>query len=138
MGKNRSTVTNLLRLLQLPHEVQEFLRRGQLQMGHARALLGLEEDEDRLALAHRAVEEKMAVREVEKAVANQRVSRKKKKAPKEISNDPHIRDYEERLQHRFGTAVNIRRTAANKGAIQIEFYNDGDLERLLDLMIEGE
>ena len=56
------------------------MRRGQLQMGHARALLGLEEDEDRLALGRRAVEEKMAVREVEKAVANQRVGRKKKKA----------------------------------------------------------
>ena len=80
----------------------------------------------------------MAVREVEKAVATQRVGRKKKKAPKEVPIDPHIRDYEERLQHRYGTAVNIRRTAANKGAIQIEFYNDGDLERLLDLMIEGE
>ncbi len=138
VGKNRSTVTNLLRLLQLPHEVQEFLRRGQLQMGHARALLGLEEDEDRLALARRAVEEKMAVREVEKAVANQRVGRKKKKSPKEVPNDPHIRDYEDRLQHRYGTAVNIRRTGSNKGKIEVEFYNDGDLERLLDLMIEGE
>ena len=137
VGKNRSTVTNLLRLLQLPHEVQEFLRRGQLQMGHARALLGLEEDEDRLALAHRAVEEKMAVREVEKAVAHQRTGRKKKKSAKEVSGDPHIRDYEERLQHRFGTAVNIRRTAANKGRIEVAFYNDGDLERILDLL-EGE
>ena len=138
VGKNRSTVTNLLRLLQLPHEVQEFLRHGQLQMGHARALLGLEEDEDRLALGRRAVEEKMAVREVEKAVTSQRTGRKKKKAPKDVPSDPHIRDYEERLQHRYGTAVNIRRTAANKGAIQIEFYNDSDLERLLDLMIDGE
>ena len=106
-------------------------------MGHARALLGIEEDEDRLALARRAVEEKMAVREVEKAVANQRAGRSKKKASKEVHRDPHIRDYEERLQHRFGTAVNIRRTA-NKGWIQVEFYNDSDLERLLDLMIDSE
>ena len=138
MGKNRSTVTNLLRLLQLPHEVQEFLRHGQLQMGHARALLGLEEDEDRLALARRAVEEKMAVREVEKAVANQRAGRKKKKSAKEVPSDPHVRDYEERLQHRYGTAVNIRRTAANKGKIEVEFYSDSDLERLLDLLIDSE
>lgn len=135
VGKNRTTVTNLLRLLQLPHEVQEFLRRSQLQMGHARALLGLEEDEDRLALARRAVEEKMAVREVEKAVANQRAGRGKKKPAKEAHSDPHIRDYEERLQHRFGTAVNIRRSEnKGKGWIQVAFYNDGDLERILDLL----
>ena len=69
----------------------------------------------------------MAVREVEKAVANQRTAAGKRSLPKKSPATPHIRDYEERLQHRFGTAVNIRRTA-NKGSIQLEFYNDGDLE----------
>ena len=139
VGKNRSTVANLLRLLQLPHEIQDFLRRNQLQMGHARALLGLADDDDKVEMGRRAVEENLSVREVEKAVAAQRTGRdKKKKAVKAADPDPHIRDFEERLQHRFGTAVNIRR-AANKGRIEVEFYDDSDLERILELLLtDGE
>lgn len=139
VGKNRSTVANLLRLLQLPHEIQDFMRRDQLQMGHARALLGLDDDDDKTALGRRVVEEKMSVREVEKAVADQRTGRDKKKKPvKTTDPDPHVRDFEERLQHRFGTAVNIRR-AANKGRIEVEFYDDSDLERILELLLtDGE
>ena len=68
VGKHRSTVANLLRLLNLPLEIQDFLRRGQLGMGHARALLGLDADDDTLELGRRAVEKKMTPREVEKAV----------------------------------------------------------------------
>ena len=139
VGKNRSTVANLLRLLQLPHEIQDFMRRDQLQMGHARALLGLDDDDDKLELCRRIVEEKMSVREVEKAVSGQRTGRDKKQKPtKAAEPDPHIRDFEERLQHRFGTAVNIRR-AANKGRIEVEFYDDSDLERILELLLtDGE
>ena len=116
VGKNRSTVTNLLRLLQLPHEVQEFLRPRQLQMGHARALLGFEEGRRPARAGPPSGRGKMAVREVEKAVADQRTGRGKKKPPKEVHSDPHIRDYEERLQHRFGTADNIRRKAKKGGS----------------------
>ena len=139
VGKNRSTVANLVRLLNLPHEIQDFLRRDQLQMGHARALLGLDDDDDKLELGRRAVEEKMVVREVEKAVANQRTGRSKKQKPAKAADvDPHIRDFEERLQHRFGTAVNIRR-ATKKGRIEVEFYDDSDLERILELLLtDGE
>ncbi|MBT4503020.1 MAG: ParB/RepB/Spo0J family partition protein [Gemmatimonadetes bacterium] len=141
VGKNRSTIANLVRLLNLPHEIQDFLRKGQLQMGHSRALLGLEEDDDRLELARRAVAEKMTAREVEKAVNARRAGRDKtRRAPaKEEGADPHILDFEERLQHRFGTAVNIRRSPAKKGRIEVEFYDDTDLERILELLLdEGE
>ena len=135
VGKNRSTVANLLRLLQLPHEIQDFMRRDMLQMGHARALLGLDDDDDKVEFGRRIVEDKMNVREVEKEVARQRTGRnKKKKAAKTADPDPHIRDFEERLQHRFGTGVNIRR-AANKGRIEVEFYDDSDLERILELLL---
>ena len=139
VGKNRSTVANLLRLLQLPHEIQDFLRRNQLQMGHARALLGLDDDDDKVELGRRGVEDNLSVREVEKAVAAQCTGRDKKKQPAKATDpDPHIRDFEERLQHRFGTAVNIRR-AANKGRIEVEFYDDSDLERILELLLaDGE
>ncbi len=139
VGKNRSTVANLLRLLQLPHEIQDFMRRDLLQMGHARALLGLNDDDDKVEFGRRIVEDKMNVREVEKEVARQRTGRNKKKNPTKTADpDPHIRDFEERLQHRFGTGVNIRQ-AANKGRIEVEFYDDSDLERILELLLtDGE
>ena len=137
-GKNRTTVANLLRLLNLPHEIQDFLRRNQLQMGHARALLGLDDDDDKLEFGRRAVEENLSVREVERAVSSKRQGRDKKHAPAKVADtDPHIRDFEERLQHRFGTGVNIRR-AANKGRIEVEFYDDSDLERILELLLTDE
>lgn len=122
VGKNRSTVANLLRLLNLPLEIQDFLRQGRLQMGHARALLGLDDDDDRLELARRAAEEKLTAREVERAVNARRSGRDKKKKQKaeQRDDDPLVREQEERLQHRFGTAIHIRRSG-NRGRIEIEF-----------------
>ncbi len=139
VGKNRSTVANLLRLLNLPYEIQDLLRRDKLQMGHARALLGLDDDDDKLNMGRRAVEENLSVREIEKAVTGQRTGRDKKKENTATADpDPHVRDFEERLQHRFGTAVHIRR-AANKGRIVVEFYDNSDLERILELLLtDGE
>ena len=135
VGKNRSTVANLLRLLNLPLVIQDFLRQGRIQMGHARALLGLDDDDDRLELARRAAEEKLTAREVERAVNARRTGRdkKKKKAVEQRDDDPLIRDQEEKLQHHFGTAIHIRRNG-QKGRIEIEFYDDGDLERILELL----
>jgi ParB family chromosome partitioning protein len=93
VGKNRSTVANLLRLLNLPLEIQDFLRQGRLQMGHARALLGLDDDDDRLELARRAAEEKLSAREVERAVNARRCGRdkKKKSKPEQRVDDPLVR-----------------------------------------------
>lgn len=135
VGKNRSTVANLLRLLNLPLEIQDFMRQGRLQMGHARALLGLDDDDDRLELARRAAEEKLTAREVERAVNARRTGRdkKKKKTAEQRDDDPLVRDQEEKLQHHFGTAVHIRRSGP-KGRIEIEFYDAGDLERILELL----
>ena len=135
VGKNRSTVANLLRLLNLPLEIQDFLRQGRLQMGHARALLGLDDDDDRLELARRAAEEKLTAREVERAVNARRSGRdkKKKQRSEQRDDDPIVREQEERLQHRFGTAIHIRRSG-RRGRIEIEFYDDGDLDRILELL----
>ena len=138
VGKERPTVANLMRLLNLPLEIQTHLRRGGLQMGHARALLGLDDDDDRLELANRAVDDKLTVREVEKAVNTRRSGRDKNRrsSSNERARDPHIVDFEERLQHRFGTAVAIRRNHARRGRIEVEFYDDGDLERILELLLD--
>ncbi|MEW6755063.1 MAG: ParB/RepB/Spo0J family partition protein [Candidatus Latescibacterota bacterium] len=137
VGKDRSTIANLVRLLRLPQQIQDYLRGDQLQMGHARALLGLEEDEDRLGLAARAVQEGMTVRQVEEAVNSRRTRRepRRRPAPREESPDPHIAEFEERLRHRLGTGVAIRRTSARRGRVEVEFYDDDDLERILELLL---
>ena len=140
VGKDRSTVTNLMRLLQLPAEIQDHIRDGELQMGHARALLGLDDDEERLALAARCIQGGMSVREIEKVVkarlaGTSRGRRKgRAKTKKSTPGSPMLASFEEQLQFRFGTAVNIRQSQS-KGRIEIEFYGDGDLERILELLL---
>jgi ParB family chromosome partitioning protein len=139
VGKDRSTITNLMRLLNLPLEIQQYLKKGTLQMGHARALIPLEDEEEKLELASRCIAENMTVREIEKAVSARRAGRDKpRQKPSTERTDPIIVAFEEKLQHRYGTAVNIRRNP-KKGRIEIEFYDDGDLERILELLLnEGE
>ena len=139
VGKDRSTIANLMRLLNLPLEIQDHLKKGNLQMGHARALIPLEDEEDKLELASRCIAENMTVREIEKAVGARRAGRDKlRQTPATERTDPLIIAFEEKLQHRYGTAVNIRRNP-KKGRIEIEFYDDGDLERILELLLnEGE
>ncbi len=138
VGKDRSTIANLMRLLSLPVEIQGHLKKGILQVGHARALLGLEDEEERLELGRRCVAEKMTVRQVENAVKTHRGSSGKSPAPQEQARDPHLVACEERLQHRYGTAVHIRRNP-KKGRVEIEYYDNEDLERILDLLLsDGE
>lgn len=140
VGRERSTVANMLRLLNLPEEIQRSLRDGTIQMGHARALSALDEQVS-LALGRKAAAEGLSVRELEKAVR----SHGKKRDPRK-SKDNHagqsgderiIAGWEEKLRHRFGTAVEINRKASNKGRVEIEFYSDDDLERILDLLLPG-
>ena len=144
VGKSRSTITNLLRLLNLSSEIQDYLRHGQLQMGHARALLGLQEEKDRIDLAKRAVNESLSARQIEKAVNS---NRKELKGTRNNSASPTasnreeallLRAQEEKLQLYFGTGVHIRRKG-EKGRIEIDFYNSNDLDRILEILNnEGE
>lgn len=136
VGKDRSTVANMVRLLKLPLEIQDYLRQDTLQVGHARALLALDDDDERLRLARRAVAEKLTVREVERAAGGRKPGEKSRRpTPKEAPRDPQLDDFEERLRHRFGTAVAIRRGRDLSGRIEVEFYDDDDLERLLELLL---
>ena len=135
VGKDRSTIANMVRLLQLPLEIQDLLRRDELQMGHARALLSWEEDEDRVQLGRRCISDKMTVRELERAVKARRTGRDHQAPASRDRRDPHLVSCEEKLQHRYGTAVHIHRNT-KKGQIEIEFYDDGDLERILELLLE--
>jgi ParB family chromosome partitioning protein len=134
VGKDRSTVANALRLLDLPPDVQDMLRAGRLSAGHGRALLALGTPEDRRRVAERAEARGLSVREVE-ALARGAVRRKKAARPRR-SDDPFVREWEERLQRIFGTLVRIERMG-KEGSLRIEYYSDEDLERILDLLTAG-
>lgn len=131
-GKSRSTVANLLRLLDLPEEVLAMLREGSLSAGHARALLPLEDDEKELALAQRILEKELSVREVERLVA----AAKQAETPDQPEKAPldqrtvYMKDLEERLMKALGRRVKIRQ-GARKRVVELSFEDDGDLEELL-------
>lgn len=136
VGKNRSTIANLLRLLNLSDEIQEYLRHGELQMGHARALLGLENEKDRIELAKRAVKENLSARQIEDTVGSKRKKQGKTNTGITSSNEKEIlllRAQEEKLRLCFGTGVRIRGNG-KKGRIEIDFYDSDDLDRILEIL----
>jgi ParB family transcriptional regulator, chromosome partitioning protein len=132
VGKDRSTVANALRLLQLPASVRQLLREGALSAGHARALLGLENDRRIADAARQAADEGWSVRDVEAYVKRAR------KAPRtpagERDRDSGVRALEEELQRVFGTDVKIRQARGRKGRIEIPFYGADDFERIFELL----
>jgi len=146
VGRERSTVANLLRLLSLPASVQRMVNEGQLSMGHARALLGLEEEREITDLARQAAESGMSVRTVEEKVRQLRPGgasaaaspRSTMAGVREAMDDPHVRHLEAELQRKLGTAVRIRLTSGMSGRIEIPFYNADDFQRVTDLILGPE
>jgi ParB family transcriptional regulator, chromosome partitioning protein len=132
VGKERSTVANALRLLQLPASVRKLLREGLLTAGHARALLGLENDRRMAELARQAVEEGWSVRDVEAHVKRARHVPRKARADR--GRDPGERVLEEELQRVMGTEVKIRAGRGGKGRIEIPFYNLDDFDRIYEIL----
>lgn len=133
MGKDRSTVANALRLLSLPASVRQLLREGALTAGHARALLGLENDRRIAEVARQAVESHWSVRDVEAHVKRLRAPTRKG-TPREKSREANERLLEEELQRLFGTDVRIKRSRGNRGRIEIPFFGAEDFERIFELM----
>ncbi|HEX7238825.1 MAG TPA: ParB/RepB/Spo0J family partition protein [Longimicrobiaceae bacterium] len=139
VGKDRSTVANLLRLLQLPASVQGLVSRGELSMGHARAILGLSDEREMAELARQAAAEGLSVRAVEERVRDRRPSPAPAKGRAvETAGDPHVRQLEEELQRALGTAVRIRVGGGRAGRIEIPFYNADDFDRVLELLLGAE
>ena len=132
LGKSRSHIANMIRLLSLPEEVIAYINNGELSMGHGRALLGLKDREVILALANKIRKEKLNVRQIEKLIIemNENQAKKQKKKPKK---DIFIQERETVLRDALGTAVHIHK-GKQKGKIEIEFYNDDDLNRLLEYL----
>jgi ParB family chromosome partitioning protein len=128
VGKERSTVANALRLLKLPEEVRDTVRAGQLDMGHARALLGLGSAEEMKRLAHRAVRESLSVRALEALI---RGLGKKPAAAKGPPETAAIRDLASRLQRRLGARVRIAQKTAKSGRIEIDYTSLDELDGIL-------
>ena len=134
VSKNRATITNSMRLLKLDIRVQDMLAEGKISSGHARALLGLEEGERQYQVAAKIIEEKLSVRDVEKLVKMMNRPPKEKKPEKGPDIDLIYRQVEDKLKSIMGTKVVINQKDKNKGRIEIEYYSQEELERLIELM----
>jgi len=136
VGKDRSSVANSLRLLHLPNEVKQLVAEGDLDMGHARAILGLASSKDMVLLARDVVTDKLTVRETEARVKTARgggpVSVKKKGAQKHAS--PEAKKLVEDLQRRLGTKVKLVERGGGKGTLEVEFFSYEDLDRIVALI----
>jgi len=132
VGKARTTVTNALRLLRLPEEVQDLLREGRLTAGQARPLLGLPSREAQLALADRAVREGLTARDLER-LSSEPAREKPKKKPRPV--EVHTAAAEEKLTRRLQTRVEIRRRGKG-GILHIHFHSEEELMRLYDMLVE--
>lgn len=128
LGKDRSTVANTIRLLGLPKKIRDYLSQNSITAGHARAILSLPTETAQMRLANAIIKRGLSVREAERAAADRKIKKDDVQAPK----DHNITDVENRLQQLFGTKVRIV-SGKNKGRIQIEYYSNEDLNRILDL-----
>ena len=132
VGKNRSTVANLLRLLKLPVSVRRLVEDGSLSAGHARALLAVDDALRAAELGQQAAKEGWSVREIERRVAG--TSKKKRKRKRRATSDPMVKAFESQLRDHFSTRVTIREQVGRKGTIEIQYHGPEDFERIYELM----
>lgn len=133
MGKSRTTITNTMRLLKLDDRVKEYVIEGVISEGHGRAILPLENG-SQYEIAQKIIDNSLSVRETEKLVKrilNDAVEEKTSERRKPLN--PYYKDVRDRLQDHFGTKVNLNANK-NKGKIEIEYYSEEDLQRILDII----
>lgn len=133
IGKDRTTITNSLRLLKLPEEIQNALRHGTLTSGHARALIAIENEAMQLHLFHRITRDELSVREVERLVRGKSQRRPQRHSPAAATN-AHLSNVEERIRRVLGTKVTVRPLQNGRGEIVLEYYSSDDLSRLVELV----
>ena len=131
VSKDRSTITNTLRLLELPEKIQKFLEENTITMGHARSLLPLGDEKAQLKVCERIVRQGLSVRQSENLVRNEASGRKIFRF--KGKRDVHVMAMEEQLQHRLGTRVRILQ-GKKRGKIVIDFFSTEDLTRVLDIL----
>ncbi|MDB4877318.1 MAG: parB-like partition protein [Gemmatimonadetes bacterium] len=146
VGKDRTTVTNLLRVLSLPEQVQQLVENGVLSSGHARALLALGTKHSAVDVANQAVARGMSVRELEQLVrdlvAGPKAATAAEKSPAattipkaSAASDPAVRRIEDDLRRYLQTDVRVQVSGESKGKIEVSFYSNDDLDRVLDLIL---
>ncbi|MCR4727559.1 MAG: ParB/RepB/Spo0J family partition protein [Lachnospiraceae bacterium] len=134
VSKSRSAVTNSLRLLKLAPDVQNMLIEEKISMGHARALLAIEDSAVQLEVAERVFDEKLSVRDIEKIVKDFSKAPKEKKNKKNVEFDVFYKDIAEKLKQSLGTKVSITGKGDGTGKIEIEFFSNDELDRLIEKM----
>lgn len=133
--KSRTAITNAIRLLKLDNRVQQMIIDDIISSGHGRTLLAIEDMELQYTLAIKIMDEKLSVRETEKLVKNLLKEKPKKQEKIKIENDFIFRDLEEKMKTIIGTKVAINRKKDGKGKIEIEYYSDEELERIVELLM---
>lgn len=137
VGKNRTTVTNYLRLLKLPPDIQIALRDGRLSMGHARAIIGIDDTASQLSIFKKIISEDLSVRKVESLVREyshstpEAANANKSTGP---SLSPEVKNLQNKLSSHFGTRILLKADDKNKGEIRIPFVSTEDLNRILEIL----
>lgn len=137
VSKSRTAVTNSMRLLKLDERVQQMVISDMISTGHARAILAVEDKEEQFTLANKVFDEKLSVRDTEKLVKSlQKKNESQKKAKEEKpKNDFIYEDIAERLSSKIGTKVQVNHKAKGNGRIEIEYYSDEELDRIMQLIL---
>jgi ParB family chromosome partitioning protein len=131
VGKSRSAVANYLRLRQLPTQIKESIIDGTLSMGHARALLGIEDQAHQITAWRAVVSKGLSVRQTEDLIRRLKSEKKRPKVNKKTSEDIYLSDLAADLSRHFGTKVVIRKMG-QRGRVEIEYYSNDDLNRLIE------
>jgi ParB family chromosome partitioning protein len=131
VGKSRSAIANFLRLRQLPEQIKASILDASLTMGHARALLGIENSAQQIAAWRAVVKKGLSVRETENLIRSLKDEKKKPKAARKSSEDRYLMSLAEDLSRHFGTKIMIKKRG-QRGKVEIEFYSNDDLDRLIE------
>lgn len=134
VSKNRSTITNSMRLLRLSENIQQMIIDGKISTGHAKVLLSVENKEEQEKIAAELISRSLSVRELEKLVKKYIKPRKKKENKDTIDYSLFYKEYEDKLKDILGTKVQINTKDKNKGRIEIDYYSASELERIVELL----
>jgi ParB family chromosome partitioning protein len=135
VGKNRTTVTNMLRLLSLPAEIKTSLKKDEISTGHARALLSLENAHQQIQLWNKIIRKGLSVRDVETTIAGHTKKEKKTTRRSKFTQNAELREAEEKLTTALGTKVKVY-GSKDKGKIEINYYSQDDLERIIEHLVK--
>ncbi|WP_461207549.1 ParB/RepB/Spo0J family partition protein [Clostridium sp. DL1XJH146] len=134
IGKSRSAITNILRLLNLDYRVRDYIIDAVISEGHGRALLAISNGEMQYNIAQKIIDEKLSVRSTEKLIKDLKNKNNDEKVKNNIYLEPYYKDIKVKLEDYFDTKVQIKEKGKNKGKIEIDYYSEGDLQRILDIL----